>query len=61
MTIEQQLETIANEDNSQPSDIKLTCVAVAVKMLMNETLTQDDQRDYGAFKNIVDGYIAQVN
>jgi hypothetical protein len=61
MTIEQQLETIGAADTEQHPAIKAMCLALAAKILNNQTLTQDDQRDYGAYKTLTDSYIAQVN
>jgi hypothetical protein len=61
MTIEQQLEAIGIADTQSNADIKQMCLALAAKILNNQTLTQDDQRDYGAYRTLTDSYIAQVN
>lgn len=61
MTVAEQLQQIAQADNSQPEPIKQTCVAIAEKLVAQQSLDQNDQRDYAAFKAIVDGYVSQVN
>jgi hypothetical protein len=60
MTIQQQLEAINETDTQTHPAIKSMCLALAGKIMNNDALTQDDQRDYGAYKTLVDGYIQQV-
>ena len=61
MTIEQQLQAIGAADTQTQEAIKQMCLELARKKLSNESLSQDETRDYYAYQYVTDAYIAQVN
>jgi hypothetical protein len=60
MTIEQHLQSAADNDNQQQEVIKVRCVELAKKIISNEELTQDDLRDRAAFQITIENYIQQA-